>query len=166
MNRRTRYTLFPVCVVALVLCACAARVTTVTNLPPGVTVTQVQTWDTAVANLDKFSQSLTTVRQSVQAAHNSGAFPDGPEYTTVVNAIGRAAQVELEASKFLRGVPNDWSATTQQTFANYTAQIAQALEDAVKNGTTGIKNASAEQQVITAITNAAAIMGIALAAAS
>jgi len=166
MKHRHRTFAPVVLLAALVLCACAARVKTVTNLPLSVTVTQVQSWDTAVADLDKFSQAVSAAQSAVLQLHQQGVFPDGPEYIATLNGFGRAAQVRIEAANFLKGVPNDWSQNTQQTFASYAAQIAQALEDIVKTGTVGIKNANSQQQIVQLVSNAAAILQITLSLTS
>lgn len=151
---------FPALVLCIALCGCAARTKTVTNLPAGVTVQQVQSWDSAVADLDKFATAVSGVRQTVISLNQQGVFPDGPEYVATLNGIGKAAQLEVEAATFLKGVPNDWTQPTQQKFASYVAQIATSLNGIVKDGVPGIKNATSQQQVTQLVTNAAAIVGI------
>lgn len=144
------------------LSGCAARVKNVTNLPPGVSLQQVQGWDTAVSDLDKFSTAVSSVRQAVISLNRQGVFPDGPQYTATLQGIAKADNIEIEAANFLKSVPNDWSQPTQQRFAAYASQIATALSDVTKNGTIGIKNTSSQQQVVALISNAAAIIGIIL----
>lgn len=151
---------FTALILCLCLSGCAARVKTVTNLPAGVTVQQVQSWDSAVADLDKFATAVSGVRQTVTNFNKTGAFPDGPAYVATLQGIGKANQIEIEAAAFLKGVPNDWTQPTQQKFASYVAQIAAALNSTIKDGIPGIKNASSQQQVTQLITNAAAIVGI------
>ncbi len=154
--------LFPAIALLLLISGCAARNKTVTNLPTNVTLAQVQNWDTAVADLDRFSTAITTARQTVISLNKQGVFPDGPQYIATLNGLGRADQLEVEAATFLKGVPNDWSQSTQSEFSAYVTQISAALSDIVKQGTVGIKNPTSQQQVVALISNAAAIIGIVL----
>ncbi len=143
---------------------CAARVKTVTNLPAGVTQTQVQNWDAAVADLQKIAQVTTTLRQSVIALNQSGAFPDGTAYTDTLTGIGRIDEIQIEASNYLESVPSDWSLPTQQKILAETQQIQAILTDMTNNGVVGIKDPASQSQVATLISNigsvAALIIGL------
>src|SRR5579863_7525169 len=137
-NKEPHMQILKRCAVLLALVAslsgCAARAKNITNLPAGVTLAQAQSWDTAVADLDKFANSVSALRQSVIALNAQGAFPAGAAYTHTLQDIGKADQIEIEASNFLKTVPQDWSSSTQSQIENYTAQIAAVLVDMVQNG--------------------------------
>lgn len=150
-------------IVAMVA-GCAARAKDVTNIPAGVTQTQVQNWDAAVANLQKIAATTTTLRQAVISLNKTGAFPDGAAYAGTLSGIGRIDELQIAAANFLKGVPNDWSATTQETVNGYVTQIQAILTNLTSSGVVGIKNPQSQQQV-TALINeigaaAAIIIGL------
>jgi len=141
--------------VVLLFTGCAARQTTITNLPANVTQTQVQNWDSAVANLDKIAQSVHTLEQLTQTlctATMTTASGTGPVLAPgtcdlLLTDIGKIDQAEITAAKVLQQVPNTWGASTASQIAQYTAIITQALSDLTANGLVGIKNVMAQAQV-------------------
>jgi hypothetical protein len=155
-------------VVALLMTGCAARQTSITNLPPGVTQAQVQSWDTAVSNLDKIATANSSIRQAVIQLHNtmdsSGnpIFPSGPAYVTTLDMIGKIDQTENAAATFLNTVPNSWPASTKTTIANYMGAISTSLEQLNTQGVTGIKNPSSLTNINTLIADITASVTIIL----
>lgn len=155
----SRWLLTLVALVALVA-GCAARAKNVTNLPAGVTMTQVQNWDAAVANLQKIAATTSTLRQAVIALNKTGAFPDGPAYAATLDGIGKVDQLQIEAANFLQTVPNDWSLPTQQKVQAYVQQIQATLTDITTNGVAGIKDPASQSQISTLISNIGAAAAI------
>lgn len=135
-----------------IVAGCAARAKNITGAPSGVTQAQVQNWDAAVANLQKIAATTTTLRQAVIALNKAGAFPDGSAYAGTLAGVGRIDELQIAAAKFLSGVPNDWSATTQATVNGYVTQIQAILTNLTASGVVGIKNPQSQQQV-TALIN-------------
>jgi hypothetical protein len=160
MKRKIQYFIF---VLPFYLCGifvaltggCAARTTTVTNLPPNVTQTEVQRWDSAVANLDKIAQTVSTLRQLTQALCSATVTTPsgtGPVLATgtcdlLLTDIGKIDQAEIAAAGVLQAVPNTWGASTTSQIAQYTQIITAALSDITANGLAGIKNPTAVAQV-------------------
>lgn len=133
------------------LLGCAAKNTTVTNLPTGVTQAQVNSWTSAVNDLkeaqDLTHGGLTTV---IGLNHQSPSiFPDGPAYAGALAAFGKAEQLETQAAVFLKTVPNNWSTSTTNQVADYSAQILLQLQTAQLQGAVGIKSPAA----VTALSN-------------
>jgi hypothetical protein len=126
---------------------------TVTGTPPGVSSTTVQNWDSAVANLNKIASAVSAMRQAViglnktVGSDGTPVFPDGPAYTVTLQALGRIAQVELDAANFLNGVPQDWSQPTQQKIVSYMNDIIAQITALNQQGVTGIKNLSTQTQI-------------------
>lgn len=159
--------------VGLTLAGCAARQKAVTGLPAGVTETQAQNWDTAIANLDKIAQTVSTLRQTVialngvtvtdsQATHK--VIPDGATYAAILTGIGRVDQAQLDAVTYLKAQPQNWNATTQAKVKNDVTLIRAELQAIVSQQLVGIKNPNAQQQVQALITQlgtaAAAILAL------
>jgi len=142
---------------ALSLGGCAARQSTVTNLPPGVTQAQVQSWDSAVANLNKIATANSALRQAVIQLHNTNdangnaIFPSGQAYVTTLTLIGQIDQTENAASVFLQTVPNSWPTSTKTQIATYMSGISAALQQLNTQGVTGIKNSNSLNNVNTFI---------------
>lgn len=136
--------LFGIC---LMWIGCAARVKTVTNLPAGVSNSEVVNWDAAIANLQKIATATSGARQAVISLNKSGVFPDGPAYATTLADIGKIDQVELTASNFLQGVPDNWGQSTQTQVSGYVSAIEAAVTDLTKNGTVGIKDSKSQSTV-------------------
>lgn len=154
-----------VCAVLLLmvsLAGCAARQKNVTNLPPGVTLTEVQQWDQAVANLDKIASFTSTARQAVIASNKDGAFPDGPAYTTTLQSLGKVDEFQLAASTILKASPNTFSASTKLQVQTLLQQISQQLVTLNSNGVVGIKNPTTQQQVGSLLTNISAAVALIL----
>jgi len=106
---RKRFTIFVFLISSFVFAGCAARQKTITNLPAGVTLTQVQAWDSAVANLDKIASSTTAARQAIITLHTQGVIPDGVTYGKILTALAKIDQGEISAAAFLKAYPNTWS---------------------------------------------------------
>lgn len=155
-----RYRCIAVLALAVSLSGCAARTKTVTNLPPGVTQQQVLAWDSAVADLDKLSQAVTTVRVAVMDLNKQGVFPDGPHYVTALQIIGKIDQLEISAATVLQQSPQNFDASTKTKVADYLTQISQQLVLLNNEGTTGIKNASSLQTINTLIAQIPAIIAL------
>jgi nitrous oxide reductase accessory protein NosL len=136
---------------AALLTGCAARQSTITNLPVGVTQAQVQGWDSAVANLNKIAVANSGLRQAVIGLHNTNVFPSGSAYITTLTIIGKIDQIENAGTVYLQGVPKDWSVPTQTKIKDYMQQISALLQQLNSQGITGIKNASSQQQINTLI---------------
>jgi len=157
--------------VGLTFAGCAARQKSITNLPAGVTQSQVQNWDSAVANLDKISQVVTTVRQSVIALNQATVtdstgthkvIPDGATYAALLTSLGKIAQLELDAATFLKAQPNNWNASTQAKVQSDIALIQQELSTITAQQLPGIKNANAQAQLQTFITEIGSLAALIL----
>jgi hypothetical protein len=154
----------------LAFTGCAARQKTVTNLPAGVTQAQAQSWDTAVANLDKIAQTTSTLRQAVialngatvtdaQGAHK--VIPDGATYAAILTSIGKIDQAQLDAVQYLRAQPQNWGISTQTRIKNDVTLIQAELLNITGQQLAGIKNTASQQQVsalISVIGNAATVI--------
>ena len=134
---------------------CAARQSTITNLPTGVTQSQVQTWDMAVKNLDTIANTVSTVRQLTQSlcgatvttSAGTSQVMTPAACALILTDIGKIDQAEIEAANVLNAIPNTWGASTSSQIAQYIAIITSAAADITTNGLAGIKNPSAQAQV-------------------
>lgn len=173
--RRRQCDLFLYGICCLVICAiamsgmiagCAARQKNVTNLPPGVTLTQVQQWDAAIADLDKIASASSVLRQAVIALNGASVtdstgthkvIPDGATYAAILTSLGKADQAQIAAAAFLKAYPNTWNASLAATLKGYMGDISAALQSIITTQLAGIKNAGAQsqiQQLIVGVTNA------------
>lgn len=138
-------------VVVLLSCfaymGCAARVKTVSNLPAGVSNSQVIEWDAAVANLERIASATSGARQSVIALNKAGAFPDGAAYAITISDIAKIDQAQIIAARFLETVPNSWGKGTQQAVSSYITEIQAAVSEITDTGLAGIKDQSSRNQV-------------------
>src|SRR5271166_775156 len=130
---------------------CAARVKTVTNLPPGVTMQQAQNWDSAVANLHKIASTVSTFRQTLTDLH-AAQYQGAPVlsdayYSEALRMIGNVDRLELSAEVVLRQSPQNFSLTAKQQVGIYVQQISTELQQLNAAGATGIKNPKSLQQV-------------------
>jgi hypothetical protein len=140
---------------ALIFSGCAARTTTITNLPTGVTTSQVQNWDSAVKDLATIATITHTAQQLVTTLHSSTVTVNGTAstvltgaaYDTLVADLAKVDQAQIEASEFLKTVPQNWGQSTQTQIAGYITAITAALADATANGLVGVKNPSAQAQL-------------------
>src|ERR1700739_884814 len=106
LKRAAFYTLiFAAALAFLFFCGCAARQKNITNLPAGVTETQVQNWDTAVATLDKIAQTTSTLRQAIIALNQSKVLPDGTVYGSILTSLGKIDQAQIDAVSYLKAQP-------------------------------------------------------------
>ena len=150
----------------LLFSGCAGRQKTVTNLPPGVTQAQVNSWDSAVANLNKMAVSVSAVRQLVISLNKQGTFPDGAPYAVTLRSIGQINQLEIASVDYLKTVPNSWSTTTATTIkANMDTILAQ-IQTLNAEGVTGIKDQNSLTQVNTLITEITSLTNIVLSLAT
>lgn len=124
----------------LALAGCGARVKTVTDLPTNVTMQQAKDWDTAIADLHKIADTVTTLRKTVIAARNAGAIPDDVAYTELLRGIGNVDVLELNAKNLLEKTPKAFSASEKQFLQMQMNSILDELKQVNTQGTTGIKN--------------------------
>jgi hypothetical protein len=155
-----RYRFIVVLALAACLSGCAARTKTITNLPPGVTQQQAQSWDSAVADLDKLSQAVSAVRVAVIDLNKQGVFPDGPHYVTALQIIGKIDQLEISAAAVLQQSPQNFDASAKTKVADYLTQISQQLVLLNNEGATGIKNPGSLQTINTLIAQIPAIIAL------
>jgi hypothetical protein len=153
-------------VVALTLSGCAARQKTVTNLPAGVTQTQAQNWDSAVANLDKIAQTVSTLRQAVITLNQQKLLPDGSTYVSILTAIGKIDQAEIDASNFLKAQPQNWGVDAQTKVKNEMAIIQQGIATINAQGLTGIKDQNVQNQVQQLVNNLSSLTAVILSLAA
>lgn len=147
----------------MILTGCAARVKTVTDLPAGVTQTQAQQWDTAVANLHKIATVTSTLRTSVIALNKAGTFPDGAAYATALQTIQKIDQIQLAASAVLRQAPQNFDAPTKTKIADYMQQISAQIATLNTQGVTGIKDPAGVQSINSMINDLSAAASLVLA---
>jgi hypothetical protein len=134
------------------LAGCAAH-NTVTNLPTGVTQTQVNNWTTAVNAVQQLSNVVHAATNATITLRQQNVFNDTPAYTAALNAEGKAAEAIATAAQFLNGVPNNWGASTQQQVGSYITLALQALQSANATGILGVKDPTSGQLVSTLISN-------------
>lgn len=147
--------------ISLSFCGCAARVKTVTNLPPGVTQQQAQDWDAAVANLNKIADVTSALRQGLIGLNKNGGFPDGPQYILALQICGKIDEAQLAASAILKQTPNNFSASAKTQVQALMQQIAAQISTLNTQGVTGIKDPTSLKTIsglITQITSAAALI--------
>lgn len=133
--------------VAVSLTGCAARVKNVTNLPPGVTLTEAQDWDSAVANLQRINAVVTDARTEVIALHTSGVFPDSPAYVATLTSLGKIDQIQISAANVLKQAPGNFTDSTRGQIKDYMSQISAEVLNLNTAGVTGIKNPTNLQNV-------------------
>jgi hypothetical protein len=153
--------LFGAGVLAFMLLSCAAQ-KTVTNLPPGVTQTQVQQWDSAVQDLDKIAQVTTTLRQTVIALNKQGVIPDGKVYGEMLTAIGKIDQAQISASSLLRAYPQTWTPGLAAQIQQYVNIISAQLTSITQSGLAGIKDTNSQKQVTALIAEITAAVNLVL----
>jgi len=154
-NRKWRVSALAIVTLAASLAGCR-HTTTVTNLPTGVTQTQVQNWDSAVRDLNVMADSIHAASQLVQTLHNttivsngatSVVLPSGKAFDTLTADLAKADQAEILAAEFLKTVPNNWGQSTQTQIASYISAVTAAIADATANGLAGITNSQSQAQV-------------------
>jgi hypothetical protein len=121
----------------------------VTNLPPGVTQTQVTNWFAAEGALQTIAQSTSALRQSVIAVHGiaNTPLPDGPLYMGFLQSIGKIDQAQIAAANFLNGVPRTWGTSISTQIAGWANGILDAAKSMVNSGAASIKNPNSQKQM-------------------
>ena len=153
---------------SLTLAGCAPRQKAITNIPAGVTQAQVQSWDSAVANLNKIAVANSGARKLLIQLHNTNdangnaIFPSGPVYATSITVVGKIDQVENAAASFLQTVPNDWSASTKTKVADYMSQISNLVQQLNSESVIGIKDSNSQNQVNTFISEISSAISLTL----
>lgn len=136
-----------VLIAAVSLAGCAARVKNVTNLPPGVTLSEAQEWDSAVAQLQRISSVVTTTQTEIIALHKQGVFPDGPAYVTTLTSLGKIDQIRISAANVLKQAPGNFPDSTRGQIKDFMGQISAEIANLNTAGVTGIKNPTSLQRI-------------------
>ena len=152
---------------SLLFAGCAPRVKNVTSLPPGVTLSQAQTWDAAVGNLHKIASTVSTFRQTLTDLH--AAQYDGKPvlsdeyYSEALRVIGNIDNLELSAEHILRQSPQNFTLATKQQVAVYMNEAIQQIQQLNAAGATGIKNPKSLQDVNKLLGEVSSIVALILA---
>jgi hypothetical protein len=125
---------------------CAVRQKNVTNLPAGVTLAQVQHWDSAVANLDKIAQANSAARKAIMGLSQQGVISEGPYYGKILTSLGKIDEFQLDAVQFLKAQPKNWSLSTQARVQNDLQLIQAEMQNVLRQQLVGIKNADKQKQ--------------------
>jgi hypothetical protein len=158
----TRFRSLPLYLItSLLLFGCAARVKNVTNLPPGVTLKEVQDWDAAVADLHKIAVTVSKAHQVLAELHEYGAATDD-YYVEAIRVIGHIDQLEISAETVLRNAPQHFGAGTRLQVQSYINQVATELQHLNSLGATGIKNPKSQDKVNQLLRECTAIVGLVL----
>ena len=150
-------------IVSLALLGCAARQKNVTNLPAGMTQQQAQSWDTAVANLNKIAATTSTLRQAVIDVRNAGGFPNNTAYAATLQSLAKIDLLQVAAAGVLQQSPQDFSAGAKSQVASYVQQIAAALQGLNTADVSSIKDASSLTTINNLIGEISAAVGLILA---
>lgn len=145
---------------------CAARVKNVTNLPPGVTLKQVQDWDAAVGNLHKIATVTSTLRQTVIGLNRAGVYGDSKAYIASLRAIAKVDQLQIDAANFLQPMPATFGEAQKAKLRDFMGQIAAEINTLNTQGILGIKNPDSQRQVTQLIAEITAAVNLVLAFAS
>jgi hypothetical protein len=138
---------------SLGIAGCAARQSNITNLPTGVTLSEVQKWDTATANLAKIATAVTAARQSVLFLCDTPVPTSGVPLVSAAACIkmaddlGKIDQVQIAASQYLQTVPNSWGTPVAAQVASFISTITLQLQDINSYGVTGISNPTSVSEV-------------------
>jgi hypothetical protein len=146
----------------MLFAGCAARVKNVTNLPAGVTLQQVQAWDSAIADLHKIASVVSTLRPSLTDLHAGGALDDA-YYGDALRVMGTIDQAELAAVAVLQQSPQNFSASAKQQVAGYIQTISTQIQHLNAIGATGIKNPKSLQTVNGLIADLTSVVALILA---
>lgn len=165
MNTKRAARIFFMLLLAAALCGCAVRTQNVTNLPAGVTQAEVQAWDTEVADLQKVSTVVSTLRQAVIGAENAGAWPDSATYVKALQTVAKMDQLELAAAAFLQQQPQHFGVSVKQSIADYVNQIGSLMDSLSLQSVAGIKNPDTQKAIKAVVTELDAALQLALTAA-
>lgn len=110
----------------------------VTNTPTGVSAQAVANWYQAVGTLKTIQDADSQLAQT--ATNLRPQFPDEASYLATKEALGRLAQIDIEAAGFLKTVPQNWNQDIQTKMKSYFAAAFAALQDANNHGMTKIKD--------------------------
>ena len=150
-------------IIAASLGGCGAkRVKNVTDLPPGVTLSEVQQWDAEVAALHKMATVTSSLRQGVIALNQAGAFPYPAAYIIALRSIAKIDQTELAASAFLRQSPQHFGAAEKLKVAGMLQDIATQLKTLNLQSLVAIKNEDTKKNVTLLVNDLTAAMNLAL----
>lgn len=161
MKRRS--TIFSFLFSVFLFCGCAARVKTVTNLPPGVTQAQAQAWDSEVATLGKVAAATSALRQAVIGLEQANAFPDTVAYVKALQAVGKIDQAELAASAYLKQQPEYFGVPQKQKVQGLLNDIGAQIQGLNLQTLVGIKDPAQQKQLSTAVGELTSVVNIALA---
>jgi hypothetical protein len=150
-------------VVLALMFGCAARVKTVSNLPPGVTQKQAQDWDTEVATLGKVATATSALRQAVIGLERAGAFPDTVAYVKALQSVAKIDQAELAASAYLKEQPQYFGVTQKQKVQGLLNDIGAQIQGLNLETLVGIKDAEQQKTLSKTVGELVSLVNIALA---
>jgi hypothetical protein len=105
----------------------------ITNLPPGVSETEVRDWYAATAALNDVSKLTKAATDAVISLHKSKSLPGGEaEYQSVLETFAKIDQVGIHASNTLKGAAQNFGSVKSQVKPDVQSiadQLTKALAD-------------------------------------
>jgi hypothetical protein len=145
--------------VPLVQVGCTKRVTTVTNLPTGVSEKEVQNWYAATGMALFAATTLNDATKALVDLNRQGFFKDGPAYGASLGALQKMLQAQKEVDEFLRATPQQFgklAGTKLDAFADILVTEAQTANF---QAMAGIKDPNKAQELVGIITKIQALAG-------
>ena len=154
MDRRIGKSWYVVLVVLLMALAigCPKKPVHVTNLPPGVTETQVQNWYTAVGVVNTISRDSLAVSNALIQLNRQGVFPDGNAYAAALAAMGRIDRAGMETDTMLRKAPQNFTAAQKDLVLQFAKTASIELQNLQTQLALGIRDPNAQKTVTTVMT--------------
>lgn len=134
------------CIAGVLFAGCAARYSSVTGLPAGVTEKQAKDWDAAIANLHKIAIASSFVRQGIMDVNKATPL-DKEYYGQFLGYIAKVDELQLSASALLRQRPEYFGSSEQVTIGKYASDIMAELAKLNTLGVTQIKNADSAKRM-------------------
>ena len=132
---------------SLATVGCQKKVT-VTNLPPGVTQTQVNSYYTAVGISKTIANSADNITDAVIQLNREGIFPDGAAYANTLRSLGKIAQAGKRADAALKEAPQYFGAREKAVVYSLIQDVADELNTVELQSTLGIKSDQAKATIV------------------
>ena len=118
--------------------SCARKQITVTDLPPGVSETEVKNWYVATGAMLVIAEGTEDATDFVISLRESGVFSDDAAYVSTLKALKRVATTGKSASSFLEQVPNTFGLDTTGKLVEFADIAVIEVQAAIDQGTIGI----------------------------
>jgi hypothetical protein len=123
----------------------------ITNVPPGVSTNEVQSWYTATGVLQTVADTGDKGLDLVISLNRQGVFPDSPAYKQTIQSFKAIGQLGLDTKKAMEEAPQKFGQPQRDQLGDFSNKVSAELQKLTSSGLVGVKDPDSQKKITTFI---------------